>query len=157
MNPASKRKPIGFIKPEEKADDKKTQALTKTENRPLDTGNRKPPPEGPMLGLMRVRLEPGVFKSIAGSNFVKMRVKSGDGKFALDMILRDSESRLQLVPLRMPELSLHMEPEEICKLETRTMVMFEDGVGNNRGYAIATIRQVELMNNGWTKKKHMVS
>jgi len=152
MNAAQKKKPIGFITAEQTQNSKPV-----TGNRQQETANRKLPPEGPMLGLMRIRLNPGVYKSIAGSNFVKMRLKSGDGKFAIDVILRDSESRLQLVPLRMPAISLHMEPEEIGNLESRTMVMFEDGAGNNRGYAIATIRQVELMNNGWTNKKHMVS
>ncbi len=154
-----KRKPIGFIRTDEKAEDKKTEALVRTGNRPLDTGNRKLPPEGPILGLMKVMLEPGVFKSVTASNFVKMRLKSHDGKFAIDLILKnaDPDSRLQLVPLKMPAISLHMKPDGLSDLETRTMVMFEDGMGNTRGYSIASIRQVELMNNGWTNKKYMIS
>ena len=170
-----KRKPIGFIRTDEKAEEKKTEALVRTGNRPLDTGsrnlkdserfalgangNRKLPPEGPILGLMKVMLEPGVFKSVTASNFVKMRLKSHDGKFAIDLILKTANpgSNLQLVPLIMPAISLHMKPDGLSDLETRTMVMFEDGMGNNRGYAIASIRQVELMNNGWTNKKHVVS
>jgi hypothetical protein len=152
-----KRKPIGFIRTDEKTEEKKTEALVK--RREMGLAPFKKEPEGPILGLMKVRLEPEVFKSVTASNFVKMRLKSHDGKFAIDLILKNAnpESHLQLVPLKMPAISLHMKPDEISDLETRTMVMFEDGAGHNRGYAIATIRQVELMDNGWTNKKHMVS
>jgi hypothetical protein len=154
MGAEAKRKPIGFIRTDEKAEEKKAETLAKKRETGLQPFKKEP--EGPILGLMKIRLEPSVFRTVTASNFVKMRLKSQDGKFAIDTILRENESRLQLVPRNMPAISLHMEPGEVSNLETKTIVMFEDGAGNNRAYAIASVRQVELMNNGWTNKKHMV-
>lgn len=146
MGDAQKKRQIGFI----------TGQDTKHEPGPF---SKKGPlgPDGPMLGLMRIRLEPGVYRSIVKSNFIKMRLKTEDGKFAIDMVLKNPESRLQLVPVRIPEISIHMEPQELSKLGAQTIVMLEDGEGNNRGYGIAAIREARLLDNGWTNRKRLVS
>jgi hypothetical protein len=149
MGAASKKKQIGFV----------TGKDTKPE-----TGNRKrsvgPLSEGPRLGLLRIRVTPFQYNSFVKSKFVKLRLNSKDGKFALDLIVKDTDSHLELVPRSMPSIAIEMDAETFGeKIERKTIVMLENGAGQNKGYKIVAIREVELMNDGkWAPaKKHFVN
>lgn len=110
--------------------------------------------EGPIINLLRIRITPYQLKMISPSKFVKLMLRSENGRVALDMVLKDSDSSLVLVPRSMPAISISMNAELFESLEGKTIVMLEDGAGKNKGYAIAALREVELMNDGkWTPAK----
>lgn len=127
-----------------------------------DTGHRTrdtrrsagPLSEGPRLGLLRIRITQGQFKAIQKSKFVRLRLSSRDGKFLLDMIVRDADSHLELVPKRMRGIMIDMDAKTFEQgVGSKTIVMLEDGI-RNKGFKIAAIRAVELMNDGkWTQRK----
>jgi hypothetical protein len=149
MGSASKKRQIGFV----------TGKSTKPE-----TGDRKrssgPLSEGPRLGLLRIQISPYQFNAIQKSKFVRLRLHSKDGKFAMDIIIKDSDSFLELVPKKMPGLAIGMEADAFQeKIESKTIVMLENGLGQNKGYKIAAMREVELLNvGGWTpSKKYFVN
>ena len=134
------KRQIGFVINENEKNDEK-------QNRKLETGNRKPPSEGPMIGLLKINLNPQLFKSLESIKFLRLRIKSEDGKFGLDLILKDSESVLELVPHRIPAISLIMASEEFEKdMQALTIVHIEDGLGKHRGFKIAAIKSVEMLN-----------
>ena len=152
MGSAHKRKPIGFVKPEEMADDKTRDARHQTQDQRLKTFKNEP--EGPMLGLLKITVRPDIYKSLENSKFLKLRLKSEDGKFAIDLILKDAETFLELVPRRMPAISMVMSIEAFSRdVEQITIVHLEDGQGNRRGFRIAMIRQAELMNDSHGLRK----
>jgi hypothetical protein len=148
MAAASKKRQIGFV--------------TGQDRKP-GTGNRKLPDplsEGPKLGLFKVRLTPYQFSAVQKSKFVKLRVVSKDGKFAIDMIIKDAGSFLVSIPRNTPALLINMEADAFQeKMESKTIVMLENGLGQNKGYKIAALSGVELMNDGkWAPaKKHFVN
>lgn len=143
---AAKKKQIGFV----------TGRDTKPE-----TGNRKlsagPLSEGPRLGFLRIRITSRQFSAIENFKFVRLRLSSRDGKFLLDMIVRDADSYLELVPKRMPGVMIDMDAKTFGEnIAAKTIIMLEDG-GRSRGFAIADIQRVDMMDSKWTYKKRMVS
>jgi hypothetical protein len=78
----------------------------------------------------------------------------------MDMIVKDVNSTLELVPRKIPTIAIEMNAEEFKEnIEKKTIVMLENGAGQNKGYKIAALREVELMNDGkWTAaKKHFAN
>jgi hypothetical protein len=113
--------------------------------------------EGPIMNLLRIRIPQFQLKAISKSKFVKLMIRSKDGKMAIDMILKDSNSSLELVPRSMPSISISMEKSELLEsVNRKTLVMLEDGQ-RNKGYALVGLSEVELLDSKWTYKKRMKS
>jgi hypothetical protein len=111
-------------------------------------------PEGPRMNLLRIGITPYQLNAIKNSKFVRLCLKSKDGDFALDMVVKDVDAFLELVPSRMPGIEIQMNAEAFAgNVESRTIIMLEDGLGNNKGYKIAALQPVELMNSGWWPAK----
>ena len=115
--------------------------------------------EGPIMNLLRIQITAYQLKAISQNKFVKLMLRSKNGRVAMDMVLKDSASFLELVPRRMPKIAISMDADFLEALEGKTIVMLEDGSGKNKGYAIAALREVELMNDGkWAPpKKHFAN
>lgn len=111
-------------------------------------------PEGPMLSVLRIAITPFQFNAIKDTKFLKLNVRSKDGLFALDMILKDSDSFLELVPRKIPTIAISMELDDFCKnVEPRMIVMLLDGLGHSKGFKLTDMKPVEHYNSGWFPKK----
>jgi hypothetical protein len=70
------------------------------------------------------------------------------------MILKDSDSFLELVPKKIPAIAIGMELEEFCKnVESRTIVMLLDGLGHSKGFKLVDMKAAPHYESGWFPKK----
>ncbi len=149
MGAAQKKKPVALVKQNTKQE---------TVNRTPDTKRSAGPlTEGPRLGFLRMRITTGQFSAIENCKFVRLRLSSRDGRFLLDMIVRDADSYLELVPKRMPGIMIDMDKKTFEEnIAAKTIIMLEDGA-RSKGFAIADIQRVDMMDAKWTYRKRMVS
>jgi hypothetical protein len=111
-------------------------------------------PEGPMLSVLRIAVSPFQLNAIKNSKFLRLKVRSRDGKFALDLILKDSDAFLDLVPKKIPAISVNMELDHFYKnVEPKTIVMLLDGLGHSKGFKMVDIKPVELYHSSWFPRK----
>lgn len=120
---------------------------------------RKMGPEPPMLSVLRIAVSPFQLNAIKDKKFVRLGLRSKDGKFAVDLVCKDVDSFLELVPSRMPTIQVDMDAESFWRnVESKTIVMLLDGLGHSKGFAVAAVQQVELLDSRWFgKKKKMVN
>jgi hypothetical protein len=142
---AAKKRQIGFVTTKEKE----------------GKGSRKLPvgplSEGPRLGFLNIRITHGQFSAIEECKFVRLRLSSRDGKFLLDMIVRDADSFLELVPKKMPGIMIDMDAKTFMEnVAAKTIIRLDDGA-RSKGFAIADIQRVDMMDAKWTFRKRMKS
>jgi hypothetical protein len=140
MEPAIKRKPLPDSVPEE----------ARRRLSPF-----KPGPEGPTKKVLKVSVTPKYFDVLKEFRFVKLNIKSNDGKFSVSAILKNRTSFLELVPMRIPPIDIIMELRGFQdNVGQDTVFSVEDGAGRAMEYLLLAIRPPSGENAaGWQSRK----